>query len=195
VFVTEQFVQIVHMTTQDRRITKTRKAIYTAFLQLLNQKDYESITVQEIIDLADVGRSTFYSHYESKELLLDELCRYLFHHLFERVGNLTIEEYLTHIFSHFKKNQDHVTSLLFSKNDYFLRQLQKELEHHVYPMVAKDLQVSYPSIPASYLKHFVVTNFIETLTWWLKKGKSYKEDQVVRFYLDVIEMKSEKKLL
>ena len=194
-FVTEQFVQIVHMTAQDRRITKTRKAIYAAFLQLLNQKNFETITVQEIIDLADVGRSTFYSHYESKELLLDELCRYLFHHLFERVGNLTIEEYLTHIFSHFKKNQDHVTSLLFSKNDYFLRQLQKELEHHVYPMVAEDLKVSYPKIPASYLKHFVVTNFIETLTWWLKKGKSYKEDQVVRFYLDVIEMKSEKKLL
>ena len=194
-YVTEQFVQIVHMSTQDRRITKTRKAIYAAFLQLLNQKNFETITVQEIIDLADVGRSTFYSHYESKELLLDELCRYLFHHLFEREENINIEAYLTHIFLHFKKNQDHVTSLLFSKNDYFLRQLQKELEHHVYPMVAKDLQVSYPSIPASYLKHFVVTNFIETLTWWLKKGKSYKEDQVVRFYLDVIEMKSEKKLL
>jgi len=182
------------MSTQDRRITKTRKAIYTAFLQLLNQKDYESITVQEIIDLADVGRSTFYSHYESKELLLDELCRYLFHHLFEREENITTEDYLAHIFSHFKKNQDHVTSLLFSKNDYFLRQLQKELEHHVYPMVAENLQVSYPKIPASYLKHFVVTNFIETLTWWLKKGKSYKEDQVVRFYLGVIEMKSEKRL-
>ena len=194
-YVTEQFVQIVRMSTQDRRITKTRKAIYAAFLQLLNQKNFETITVQEIIDLADVGRSTFYSHYESKELLLDELCRYLFHHLFEREENINIEAYLTHIFLHFKKNQDHVTSLLFSKNDYFLRQLQKELEHHVYPMVAEDLQVSYPNIPSSFLKHFVVTNFIETLTWWLKKGKSYKEDQVVRFYLDVMEMKSEKKLL
>ncbi len=181
------------MSTQDRRITKTRKAIYTAFLQLLNQKDYESITVQEIIDLADVGRSTFYSHYESKELLLDELCRYLFHHLFEREENITTEDYLAHIFSHFKKNQDHVTSLLFSKNDYFLRQLQKELEHHVYPMVENNLQLSYPNIPASYLKHFVVTNFIETLTWWLKKGKSYKEDQVVRFYLDVMEMTNKQK--
>ena len=60
-YVTEQFVQSVHMTAPDRRITKTRKAIYQAFLQLLNQKDYEAITVQEIIDLADVGRSTFYS--------------------------------------------------------------------------------------------------------------------------------------
>ena len=191
-FITEQIVSSVHMSSQDRRITKTRKAIYAAFLQLLNQKDYESITVQEIIDLADVGRSTFYSHYESKELLLDELCRYLFHHLFEREEHLTIEEYLTHSFLHFKKNQDHVTSLLFSKNDYFLRQLQKELEHHVYPMVENDLQLSYPKIPASYLKHFVVTNFIETLTWWLKKGKKYTEKEVMGFYLDVIEMKSEK---
>ena len=177
------------MTAQDRRITKTRKSIYTAFLQLLNQKSFETITVQEIIDLADVGRSTFYSHYESKELLLDELCRYLFHHLFEREENISTEAYLAHIFSHFKKNQDHVTSLLFSKNDYFLRQLQKELEHHVYPMVAADLHASYPTIPASYLKHYVVTNFIETLTWWLKKGKSNTEDQVVRFYLDVLKMK------
>jgi len=56
------------------------------------------------------------------------------------------------------------------------------------------LQESYPNIPASYLKHFVVTNFIETLTWWLKKGKSYTEDQVVKFYLDVIEMTSTKSL-
>ena len=180
------------MTAQDRRISKTRKAIYTAFLQLLNQKDYETITVQEIIDLADVGRSTFYSHYESKELLLDELCQKLFHHLFERAEHLSPQDYLAHIFQHFKKNQDHVTSLLLSKNEYFIRQLRKELEHDVYPMVAEDLQVAYPNIPASYLKHFVVTNFIETLTWWLKKGKSYKEDQVVRFYLDVMEMNSKK---
>lgn len=178
------------MTTHDRRITKTRKAIYTAFLQLLNQKDYESITVQEIIDLADVGRSTFYSHYESKELLLDELCRYLFHHLFEREEHLTTEDYLAHIFLHFKKNQDHVSSLLLSKNDYFLRQLQKELRHHVYPMVVPYLQTVHPKIPSSYLQHFVVTNFIETLTWWLREGKIHTEREVVDFYLEILNARS-----
>lgn len=187
-YVTEQFVQSVHMTTQDRRITKTRKAIYHAFLHLLNQKDYDIITVQEIIDRADVGRSTFYSHYESKELLLDELCHYLFHHLFEREAHVSAEDYLAHIFLHFRKNQDHVTSLLLSKNDYFLRQLHKELEAHVFPMVADDLKTSHPRIPTSYLKHFVITNFTETLTWWLKKGKSYNEQEVVSFYLDIMEM-------
>lgn len=173
---------------KDRRINKTKKAIYQAFLQLLNSKRYETITVQEIIDLADVGRSTFYSHYESKELLLDELCRYLFHHLFEREEHLSTEDYLAHIFLHFKKNQDHITSLLLSKNDYFLRQLQKELRHHVYPMVVPYLQTVHPKIPSSYLQHFVVTNFIETLTWWLREGKAYNEQEVVRFYLDVMEM-------
>ena len=170
------------MSVQDRRITKTRKAIYNAFLQLLNLKDYETITVQEIIDLADVGRSTFYSHYESKELLLDELCQ----KLFERNNQLSTHDYPAHIFQHFKKNQDHVTSLLLSKNDYFIRQLHKELEHDVYPMVADELIQAHPNIPHSYLKHLVVTNFIETLSWWLKNGKSYTGQEVVQFYLEIL---------
>ena len=178
------------MSTQDRRITKTRKAIYAAFLQLLNQKNFETITVQEIIDLADVGRSTFYSHYESKELLLDELCRYLFHHLFEREENISIEAYLTHIFLHFKKNQDHVSSLLLSKNDYFIRKLRKELEHDVYPMLADELIQAHPNIPHSYLKHLVVSHFIETISWWLKNGKSYNEQKLVQFYLEILNASS-----
>ena len=189
-YVTEQFVRSVHMTAQDRRISKTRKAIYQAFLQLLNQKDYEAITVQEIIDLADVGRSTFYSHYESKELLLDELCQKLFHHLFERDEHLSPQDYLAHIFQHFKKNQDHVSSLLLSKNDYFIRQLRKELEHDVYPMLADELIQAHPNIPHSYLKHLVVSHFIETISWWLKNGKSYNEQKVVQFYLEILNASS-----
>ena len=53
-------------------------------------------------------------------------------------------------------------------------------------MVAEDLQVSYPNIPASYLKHFVVINFIETLTWWLKRGQDFTDQEVVQFYLDLL---------
>ena len=94
------------MTNIDRRISKTKKAIYQAFLQLLNAKGYETTTVQDIIDLADVGRSTFYCHYESKELLLDELCRYLFHHLFEREKSISTKVYLAHLFLHFWRIAD-----------------------------------------------------------------------------------------
>ncbi len=55
---------------QDRRVRRTRRRLKEALLELLQERPYESITVQEIIDRADVGRSTFYSHFPSKEALL-----------------------------------------------------------------------------------------------------------------------------
>ena len=66
----------------DRRQRKTRQAIYDAFTTLLEKKNYSNITVQDIIDEADVGRSTFYSHFETKDELLKSLCTEIFNHVF-----------------------------------------------------------------------------------------------------------------
>ncbi len=85
----------------DRRVKKSRAAIYQAFISLLHQKSYESITVQEIIDLADVGRSTFYAHFDTKEALLEEVCQDLFQHTFlERDDGKDLFEATAHIFKH-----------------------------------------------------------------------------------------------
>ena len=147
----------------------------------MNEKGYESTTVQDIINLADVGRSTFYCHYESKELLLDELCRYLFHHLFEREESISTEDYLAHLFLHFQKNQDHITSLLFSKNDYFLRQLHKELEHHVYSVLADDLKEGHPSLPISYLQHLACPTLSRHWPGGSKKDKTLQTRKLSSF--------------
>ncbi len=57
-------------TTPDRRIQRTRTALHDALLSLILEKRYEKITVQDIIDRADVGRSTFYAHFRDKDDLL-----------------------------------------------------------------------------------------------------------------------------
>jgi len=64
----------------DRRIQKTKKGLAEALRQLIIEKGYDAVTVQDIIDRANTGRSTFYSHYESKDQLL--------------VGNINFQEAL-----------------------------------------------------------------------------------------------------
>ena len=54
----------------DRRVSKTRKALKEALTDLILDKGYEAVTVQDIIDRAAVGRSTFYDHFMDKDDLL-----------------------------------------------------------------------------------------------------------------------------
>jgi len=54
----------------DRRIQKTKQLLSNALVALIIQKGYEAVTIQDIIDKANVGRSTFYAHFENKEQLL-----------------------------------------------------------------------------------------------------------------------------
>src|SRR5258708_5830973 len=54
----------------DRRVARTRRALHGALIGLILKKSYEAITVQDIIDAADVGPATFYADYGSKDDLL-----------------------------------------------------------------------------------------------------------------------------
>src|SRR5438552_11345004 len=56
---------------EDRRIQRTRLMLRSAMVSLIRERGFEALTVQDIIDRADVGRSTFYSHFKSKEDLLE----------------------------------------------------------------------------------------------------------------------------
>jgi AcrR family transcriptional regulator len=89
----------------DRRQKRTRDSLYSAFGKLLSQEPYSAITVKEIIDLANVGRSTFYAHFETKDDLLASLSNDLFEHVFiiqgkgeshEHSESTTLKEQLAH---------------------------------------------------------------------------------------------------
>ena len=170
----------------DRRIAKTKKAIFQAFLSLLNDKGYDAMRVQDVIDLADVGRSTFYAHYASKEALLEELCQDLFHHLFAGREEADVTVLLAHIFKHFRTNQDRVASLLLSRNAYFLRELEAELKHDIFPKVLEDYMQDKRELPDDLLLHFVVTTFVETTSWWLQQRKKVDETTLTAYYLKLL---------
>ncbi len=58
---------------EDRRVRKSKTAIKRAFIQLLKKNHIERITIQEISDLADINRGTFYLNFEDKYALLEEM--------------------------------------------------------------------------------------------------------------------------
>jgi AcrR family transcriptional regulator len=56
--------------TVDRRIQRTRQLLHGSLMALIQEKGFEALSVQDIIDRANVGRATFYAHFDSKEDLL-----------------------------------------------------------------------------------------------------------------------------
>jgi len=57
------------MTKTDRRVQRTRELLQKALIELINERGYDAIAIQDIVDRANVGRTTFYLHYRSKDEL------------------------------------------------------------------------------------------------------------------------------
>ena len=142
----------------DRRQQKTRKAVFQAFTRLLEHKNYNSITVQEIIDEADIGRSTFYSHFETKDDLLKALCTEIFDHVFshelmkEKTHDFSedekgMEQIVTHILYHFRDSRSYIKGVLLSESgEIFMRYLKEHLMHvfeHAVEEVESDIPKDY----------------------------------------------------
>ncbi|GAB2611389.1 TetR family transcriptional regulator [Paractinoplanes abujensis] len=56
-------------TSDDRRVRRTRAALREALVELVVERGYDRVTVRDVLDRADIGRSTFYAHYRDKDAL------------------------------------------------------------------------------------------------------------------------------
>lgn len=179
----------------DRRQQKTRKAIFDAFLELLEQKTYAKITVQEIIDRANVGRSTFYAHFETKDSLLDELCSGIFTHVFsdqlhtEKTHDFSGQNYdltrqITHILYHLQDHSIEVTRLLCGESgELFLNSLKTYLPDLFDAVV----QVSSPDLPEAFLRNYLAGSFASTIQWWAENGMQNSPEEIAGWYAGIIE--------
>jgi len=74
----------------DRRVQKTRKLLQDALIELVSEKSYESVSIREILERANVGRSTFYAHFQDKDQLLHSILDRL-NELFEQHEKLFLD--------------------------------------------------------------------------------------------------------
>lgn len=181
----------------DRRQRKTREAIFNAFTQLLAQKNFSKITVGEIIEHADIGRATFYSHFETKDLLLKEYCKELFCHIFDTATNTEEHKHIfdcdgsdpvfLHLFRHLRNNDNNILKLLSSRNnELFLEYFKTELG------VLMESRVIFPQLqnnkglPESFWKNHILSTFIECIKWWIANGMKEPPEVITDYFMRLV---------
>lgn len=179
----------------DRRQRKTREAIFTAFTRLLSKKEFGKITVGEIIEQADVGRATFYAHFETKEDLLKELCQELFCHLFDAMGNDPSEHrhifdcnapssVFLHLFEHLKRNDHNLLQLLSGENNQlFLGYFKNNLNCLVESQLPLFAQIKSEKLPENFWVDHISSTFVETLRWWIENGMAQSPETITEYFM------------
>lgn len=182
----------------DRRQRKTRTAIFNALVELLSKKDFALITVGEIIERADVGRATFYSHFETKDFLLKELCKELFHHIFNSAVDKDCDHksifecdapdsVFLHLLRHLQNNDNRILELISCKsNEIFLSYFKSSLRRLVIDQSALFEARKSPKLPDELWTEHIVSTFVETVRWWAANGMKESPEVIAEyFYLSV----------
>lgn len=182
----------------DRRQKKTREAIFDAFIELLSKKHYNQITVSEIIEKADIGRATFYAHFETKDFLLKELCEDLFCHIFDASGSggekhrhifdcVPPSSVVLHLFLHLQKNDNNILLLLSCENnELFLRYFKENLKKLIETQPQLFVNKNEKDIPHDYWVNHISSTFVETLRWWLDNGMKESPETLANYFSKVI---------
>ncbi|MGI5876631.1 MAG: TetR/AcrR family transcriptional regulator [Dethiobacteria bacterium] len=177
----------------DRRQQKTRNAIFKAFSTLLETKRFGNITVQEIIDEANIGRSTFYAHFDTKDELLKAMCTDIFSHVFsdELISEKThdfsgnnngLETRLTHILHHLKDSEKNIVGILSCESGELFMKYFKE---YLTEMFSKYLNETKVNAPADFVLNHLVGSFAETVKWWINNRMKYTPEETARYYIEV----------
>ena len=183
----------------DRRQQKTRAAIFKAFGVLLEHKNYNNITVQEIIDGANIGRSTFYAHFETKDDLLKELCKELFGHIINSAidcththglysNNNAPESVFCHLLQHLEENDNNILGLLSCESsDIFLRYFKDSLNELIKVQFVNQDRRRNTTLPEDFLVNHISSSFVEMVLWWIKECMKHSPTELDQYFRAVIE--------
>lgn len=174
----------------DRRVQRTKQVLHEALTELILEKRYDKIIVQDIIDRANVGRSTFYAHFSDKEDLLVKSFA-----MFSEQMNVNIkatvpeegeEEQLFHslfFFRHFRhaflQRHLHQAMLAGGGADVLLatvrHHLQEDIENHLRRLFPENKSFS---IPLPLITHFLAGALLSVSRWWIDEERPYSPEEM-----------------
>lgn len=168
----------------DRRTRRTRRSLSAALVELIQEKRFDDITVQNVIDRADVGRSTFYTHFRDKEDLFQKDWEGFLQCLaqqiqWERAGK---ERFVpaNFLFSHLKEFQPFYKGLVRSRmTDSVFKTGLAHLSKFVESGLNSHLRNKRdPAVPIPILSHYLATELFSLLKWWLDHEMPYPPERM-----------------
>jgi AcrR family transcriptional regulator len=192
----------------DRRVDRTRKALREALFDLIREKSYDQITVEEITERANLGRTTFYLHYKDKEdLLLED-----FIDLIDEMVNKVVDRPLQRlkarmaypatdvsppnrpnlfrpnlkIFQHAARNADLYRIVLQNGGSVKIGERLKEIIIKAIHQLAtasqedRDLEIKF-EMPVEVIANFYAGSILGLISWWLDNDMPYTPEQMTLF--------------
>lgn len=172
---------------RDRRSLRTRRLINTATLELLFERQYDAITVQDILDRASIGRSTFYTHYFDKEDVLtsiaEEMLEVFALHFAQRKAGTGIIPALE-IFRHVQENNRYFQAMLRGRTGEVLWETaQTALSKTIIQALTADAAAGQsPIVPLPLVAQYLAGSFLNLLKWWLQAEMPYTPEQMETFF-------------
>jgi len=168
----------------DRRIQKSKKAIIDSLTQLMSEKDFDKITINEIADRANVNRGTVYLHYVDKFDLLNHCIETHLTKLFETcIGNRDIEypsskKAMLSIFEHLEQHAFFYSNMLTNKaiptfRNRLFSMIQKIIEEQV------DKKGINKELKKEVLVQYVASATVGVMEWWITHSMPYSSKDMV----------------
>ncbi|MBP1947526.1 TetR/AcrR family transcriptional regulator [Virgibacillus litoralis] len=191
----------------DKRVRRTIENFKTTLLSIMETKNFEDITITEIVNVADYNRGTFYAHYEQKTDLLEAIIEDMFEEMEEsfrkpyrgltEVDFKNISPNSIVLFDHFLKNKDMYKLMLSSNTNYNFRE---KMTDRLDQLFRGDFEFSVseidPNIDINLFSTYRIHGIIGLILEWIdndfKQSPSYMGDQLIHilsFYTPKIYIK------
>jgi AcrR family transcriptional regulator len=174
---------------EDRRVRRTRKLLRDALVALVAERGYERVTVQDVLDRADVGRSTFYAHFTDKEALFascfDDLRADLRRHLNEmtpgRVPDHPSEPVGT-VFEHAYRNQEIYRAACGRRGE---NVLTRQLRPMLIELLTEHLVAVGTRMPVEVVAEYHASALAGLVVWWVREDFPYGPEHMAQMCRDL----------